>query len=158
MQHLVAERRGICRALSESQGHIKTTSDKHPAAATYALFLEHRHRPNARSPLPLFAPHSLLCLSFLPGFSLARGVVLKAVTDVHFSAVVSVRCCAQGGGGSGNGLSGGGSSDPAAITADMEGVVNKMAFRRVMWTKWVVDTECLLDGEIHALRERRSLL
>ncbi|CAN0282027.1 unnamed protein product, partial [Hapterophycus canaliculatus] len=37
-------------------------------------------------------------------------------------------------------------SDPAAITADVEGVVNKMCFRRVMWTKWVVDTECLLDG------------
>ncbi|CAM9755293.1 unnamed protein product, partial [Scytosiphon promiscuus] len=57
-----------------------------------------------------------------------RGVILKAVIDAHSSPVVSV------------------SSDPAAITADVEGVVNKMCFRRVMWTKWVVDTECLLDG------------
>lgn len=40
----------------------------------------------------------------------------------------------------------GGNSDPAAVTADVEGVVNKMCFRRVMWSKWVVDTECLLDG------------
>eukprot|EP00903_Cladosiphon_okamuranus_P007783 g7532.t1 len=82
-----------------------------------------------------------------------RGVVLKAVVDVHSSAVVSVRCFVQGGsGGSGAGRGGvggggsGGSSDPAAITADVEGVVNKMCFRRVVWTKWVVDTECLLDG------------
>eukprot|EP00752_Nemacystus_decipiens_P007971 g7124.t1 len=73
-----------------------------------------------------------------------RGVVLKAVVDVHSSAVVSVRCFVQGGGSGGGGSTG--SSDPAAITADVEGVVNKMCFRRVMWTKWVVDTECLLDG------------
>lgn len=81
---------------------------------------------------------------------------------MHSSAVVSVRCFTQGGlggvsgsggvglGGGGGGLGSGGSagsSDPAAITADVEGVVNKMCFRRVMWTKWVVDTECLLDGE-----------
>lgn len=77
-------------------------------------------------------------------------MVLKAVVDLHSSAVVSVRCFVQGGGGGeggGGGGSGGGSSDPAAITADVEGVVNKLCFRRVMWTKWVVDTECLLDGE-----------
>ena len=76
-------------------------------------------------------------------------MVLKAVVDVHSSAVVSVRCFVQGGGGGGGGGGGSaGSSDPAAITADVEGVVNKMCFRRVMWTKWVVDTECLLDGEL----------
>lgn len=82
-------------------------------------------------------------------------MVLKAVVDVHASAVVSVRCYITGGasggvggsGGGGMGGSSGGSSDPAAITADVEGVVSKMCFRRVMWTKWVVDTECLLDGE-----------
>lgn len=81
-----------------------------------------------------------------------RGAVLKAVVDVHASAVVSVRCFVQGGSGGGGGVGGiggigaGGSSDPAAITADVEGVVNKLCFRRVMWTKWIVDTECLLDG------------
>lgn len=99
--------------------------------------------------------------------------MLKAVLDVHASAVVSVRCFVpRGAGGSlgvGGGVGGGtgmtsgvgvvaggiggggggvsGSCDPAVITADVEGVVNKMSFRRVMWTKWVVDTECLLDGE-----------
>ena len=53
-----------------------------------------------------------------------------------------------GGIGGGGGMGGGGGScDPAVITADVEGVVNKLSFRRVMWTKWVVDTECLLDGE-----------
>ena len=79
-------------------------------------------------------------------------MVLKTVVDLHSSAVVSVRCFVQGGGGGegvggGGGVGGGASSDPAAITADVEGVVNKLCFRRVMWTKWVVDTECLLDGE-----------
>lgn len=77
-----------------------------------------------------------------------RAVVLRAVVDVHASAVVSVRCFVQGGGGGGAGGSGLGSGDgdPAAVTADVEGVVNKLCFRRVMWSKWVVDTECLLDG------------
>lgn len=72
------------------------------------------------------------------------------MVDVHASAVVSVRCFVQGAGtgigGSGGG-GGGGDGDPAAVTADVEGVVNKLCFRRVMWSKWVVDTECLLDGE-----------
>lgn len=67
----------------------------------------------------------------------------------------------QGGGVGGGGIGVGGvagvggalgavagsGNDPAAITADLEGVVNKLCFRRVMWSKWVVDTECLLDGE-----------
>lgn len=96
-------------------------------------------------------------------------MVLKAVLDVHASAVVSVRCFvprgaggslgAVGGIGGGAGMASGvgvvaagvggvsGNCDPAVITVDIEGVVNKMSFRRVMWTKWVVDTECLLDGE-----------
>lgn len=90
-------------------------------------------------------------------------MILKAVIDVHSSAVVSVRCFTQGGAGggglAGGGLGGGGggsagSSDPAAITADVEGVVNKMCFRRVMWTKWVVDTECLLDGKRRKFESR----
>jgi hypothetical protein len=37
-------------------------------------------------------------------------------------------------------------SEPAAVTIDAAGVVNKLTFRRVMWTAWVADTECLLDG------------
>lgn len=68
------------------------------------------------------------------GMKRNRGVVLRAVVDVHASAVVSVRCFVQGVGngigGSGGG-GGGGDGDPAAVTADVEGVVNKLCFRRV---------------------------
>ncbi|KAG5183613.1 hypothetical protein JKP88DRAFT_255754 [Tribonema minus] len=61
-----------------------------------------------------------------------RGTALKTTYEAHSAPITFVHCYKH--------------SEPAVITADAAGVVNKVAFRRVMWTAWVAETACLLDG------------
>ncbi|CAM9254380.1 unnamed protein product, partial [Chrysoparadoxa australica] len=65
-------------------------------------------------------------------WDLSRGVLLKAVTDAHTSLITYIRCLHH--------------SLPVVTSIDERGVVNRVTFRRVMWSAWVVDQDCLLDG------------
>jgi hypothetical protein len=62
-----------------------------------------------------------------------KGIILKAIPDLHAAHLTHLRLLV-------------GSSGVTAVTADEAGVVNKVQFRRIMWSAWVADVECLLDG------------
>ncbi|CAM9616752.1 unnamed protein product [Phaeothamnion confervicola] len=86
--------------------------------------------------LDMCAASDMLVVGYQSGrvalWNFMQGVLLKTVVDAHESPIVTVRCCHP--------------SEPQVVTADARGVVNKITFRRVMWTAWVGDIECLLDG------------
>lgn len=60
-----------------------------------------------------------------------RGLVLRAVNEVHLSPVSSVRFL--------TGLK--------VVTVDVVGLVNKLSFaKNILWQNYSLETECLLDG------------
>jgi hypothetical protein len=42
-------------------------------------------------------------------------------------------------------------SEPALVSADAAGVVNRIAFRRVMWTAWVAEVCIIMIDNTHPL-------
>ena len=60
-----------------------------------------------------------------------RGLVLRALNDIHLSPIASVRFL----------------NELKVVTVDVGGLVNKLTFtKNILWANYSMETECLLDG------------
>lgn len=96
-------------------------------------------------------------------WDVAKGVVVKRLTEFHRQKVVRLKLIqnvgdggapvqAQGGGVVGSLLNGSAhqtsnSGDLAALSVDSDGIVHRIRFTKVIWTSYTIDNDCLLDGK-----------
>jgi hypothetical protein len=96
-------------------------------------------------------------------WDVAKGIVLKRLTEFHRQKVVRLKLIQSVGDGGapqvqqlpgvvGSLLStasqqASNSGDLAALSVDSDGIVHRIRFTKVIWTSYTIDNDCLLDGK-----------